>query len=96
MIDKKEIESVLKKHRIFLKENYFVERIGLFGSFIKDEQTPESDIDIIVEFNGSVGWKFFTLKDFLEEILGRKVDLVTKNSLRDEMKADILNQVIYI
>jgi len=96
MIDKKEIESILKKHRTFLKESYFVERIGLFGSFIKDEQTLESDIDIIVEFNGSVGWKFFTLKDFLEEILGRKVDLVTKNSLRDEMKADILNQVIYI
>jgi len=96
MIDKKEIESILKKHRTFLKENYFVERIGLFGSFIKDEQTPESDIDIIIEFNGSVGWKFFTLKDFLEEILGRKVDLVTKNSLRDEMKAEILNQVIYI
>jgi hypothetical protein len=79
-----------------LKENYYVERIGLFGSFSRGEQTPESDIDIIVEFNGSVGWKFFTLKDFLENILGRKIDLVTKNSLRDEMKAEILDQVIYI
>jgi hypothetical protein len=96
MIDKKEIENILKKYRAHLKENYYVERIGLFGSFSRGEQTPESDIDIIVEFNGSVGWKFFTLKDFLENILGRKIDLVTKNSLRDEMKAEILDQVIYI
>jgi len=96
MIDKKEIENILKKYRSYLKDNYYVERIGLFGSFSRGEQTPESDIDIIVEFNGSVGWKFFTLKDFLENILGKKIDLVTKNSIRDEMKAEILDQVIYI
>jgi len=55
----------------------------------------KSDIDIIVELEKPIGWKFFTLEMFLETTFGRKVDLVTKNALREQIKDRILNQVKY-
>ncbi len=96
MVDGEIIVKILKKYMNYLKDKFFIDKIGVFGSYIRDEQTPKSDIDIFVEFNGPVGWKFFTLKEFLEEKLGKKIDLVTENSLRDEMKDDVLKEVIYI
>lgn len=96
MMDRKKIEEILKKNRIYLQKHFFVERIGMFGSYIRGDQTAESDIDLIVEFNGPVGWKFFTLKEFLEKKLGKRVDLGTIDALRDEMRDEILTDVIYL
>ena len=96
MLDLDKIEKVLKKNKSYLKEHFFVEKIGVFGSYSKGVQTKDSDIDILVEFNGPIGWKFYSLKDYLEQILKKKVDLATENSLREEMKQDILKNVIYV
>ena len=70
--------------------------IGLFGSFSDNSFTEDSDIDILVELEKPIGWKFFSLELYLEKILGRKIDLVTKNALKEQMKEGILKQVNYI
>jgi len=73
----KEIEAILKQHEHELEEKYKVKKIGIFGSYARGEQQEGSDIDIIVEFKEPVGFLFVHLADFLEKILGAKVDLVT-------------------
>ncbi len=79
-----------------LKAEFAVAKLGLFGSYAREEQTEKSDIDLLVQFRKPVGWKSLTLELFLEEKLGRKIDLVTEAALRKEMKSDILNRVEYI
>ena len=91
-----DIEKVLKKYKTFLKEKFKVKKIGIFGSYSRGEATLESDVDILVEFFEPLGWEFFDLKEFLEEILSKKVDLVTESGLRPQMKDNILKKVIYI
>ena len=80
----------------FLNKNYSVKQIGLFGSFSDDSNTEESDIDLLVEFEKPIGWKYFSLEIYLENIFGRKIDLVTKNALKEQIKDSILSQVKYI
>lgn len=66
------------------------------GSYADKSQTENSDLDILVEFSKPVGWEFFTLEKFLEDTLGLKIDLVTKNALKAQFKDSILNQVRYV
>jgi predicted nucleotidyltransferase len=80
----------------FLKREYSVKEIGLFGSFASDSARDDSDIDLLIELEKPIGWKFFSLEIYLEQIFGRKIDLVTKNALRDRLKEDILNKVNYV
>ena len=71
-------------------------RLEIFGSAIRDDFNEESDIDIIVELERPIGWKFFSLELYLESIFNRKIDLVTKNALKKQIKDSILKQVSYI
>jgi predicted nucleotidyltransferase len=96
MIELKKIESILREQKDYLKNQFYVEKIGVFGSYSRGEETPESDIDIYVKFNDPIGWKYFILKEFLEKILNKKVELATKNALRPQMKDNILHEVIYV
>lgn len=80
----------------FLIREYSVKRLGLFGSFSDDSYSDNSDIDILVEFEKPVGWKFLSLEIFLEEVFNRKIDLVTKNALKEHIKDKVLDQVKYI
>lgn len=95
MLGKKYIEQKLKECKQILKETYNVEEIGIFGSYARGEETEESDIDILVKFNSSIGWKFIDLKEYLEQVLGKDVDLVTKEALKPQIKDFILKEVIY-
>ena len=61
---------------------YPIARLSLFGSFAREEQTADSDVDLMVEFNGRMGSKFFDLADELEARLGIKVDLVSSRGLK--------------
>ena len=96
MITKKEILNKLRDLKPILLKDYAVKEIGIFGSFSDNSATEDSDIDILVELDKPIGWKFFTLEIFLEEIFGRKIDLVTKNALKHQLKEKILNQVNYV
>lgn len=91
-----DIEKVLKKHKKYLKEKYYVKKIGVFGSYSRGEDRPESDVDILIELFEPLGWEFFDLKEYLEEILSKKVDLVTEYGIRPQMKDKVFNEVIYV
>ena len=96
MITKNEILSMLKDLKPTLYKDFAVREIGLFGSFSDNTSTESSDIDILVELERPIGWKFFSLEIYLEKIFNRKIDLVTKNALKDHIKENILNQVNYV
>ena len=80
----------------FLYKEYAVKRIGLFGSYADNSFTDDSDIDIFIELEKPIGWKFFSLEIFLEQFFGKKIDLVTKNALKDQIRDSILQQVRYV
>lgn len=94
-MDNKDLTKKLKKLKPILEKNYKVKTIGLFGSFAKNEANEDSDVDILVQFSEDIGWEFVDLKKFLEENLGREVDLVTVEALKPELKEEILRDVIY-
>ncbi|TAL61640.1 MAG: nucleotidyltransferase [Bacteroidetes bacterium] len=96
MISKSIILERLDELKPFLQKEYSVKSIGLFGSFSNNSFSDESDIDILIELERPIGWKFFSLEIFLEKTFGRKIDLVTKNALKEQIKDGILKQVKYI
>ena len=92
----RDIEKKLKALKPTLSTKFYVDQIGYFGSFARNEQTDSSDIDIIVAFNKPLGWAFFDLQYLLEKELNRKVDLVSINALKKQLKETILNEVKFV
>lgn len=95
MITKNEILDKLKELKPVLASEYSVKEIGLFGSFADETASENSDIDLLVELSQPIGWRFFSLEIYLEKIFERKIDLVTKNALRERIKENILNHISY-
>ena len=96
MIMQRDIVEKIKALKPELSAKYYVEKIGYFGSFARNEQTDSSDIDIIVSFSKPLGWAFFDLQELLEKELNRKVDIVSVNALKEQLKETILNEVKYV
>ncbi|MFZ4455279.1 MAG: nucleotidyltransferase family protein [Bacteroidales bacterium] len=96
MNTKSEIITKIKEIKPLLLADYSVKSIGLFGSYVHETNTEQSDIDILVEFEKPIGWRFFTLELYLERIFGCKVDLVTKSGLKDQIKNQILAELEYV
>jgi len=78
-------------------EKFHVSKLGLFGSFVRDEQNDASDVDILVEFeDGQETFdNYMDLKFYLEELFNRKVDVVIFNSIKPSMKSSIMRSVKY-
>jgi len=90
------INEALASNLSYLKKTYHVEKIGVFGSFSRGEETKSSDIDILIEFSKPISmFRFIELEEFLSKILGRKVDLVSKKALKPRIKEQILREVRY-
>ena len=89
--------EILKKYEDVIKQRYHVKKIGIFGSFARGEETERSDIDVLVDLKDGYETfdNFMDLKYFLEDLFNRKVDLVTIDALRPQLKDDILQEVIY-
>ncbi len=96
MITKNSVLAKLRELKPFLYKEFAVKEIGLFGSFSDGSFSEESDIDILVELENPIGWKYFSLEIYLEKIFNRKIDLVTKNALKRQLKDTILKQVKYV
>ncbi|MCD6525980.1 MAG: nucleotidyltransferase family protein [Desulfuromonas sp.] len=97
MRSKTEIKHVIKKHLAELHRDYAVSEIGIFGSYVRDEQTPKSDLDVLVQFSKPVGFiSFMQLEQQLQQLLGLKVDLVTRDALKPNIGARILKEVDYV
>lgn len=89
-----EILDALREHREKLYE-LGARKIGLFGSYARGEQTPDSDIDILVTLARPRFYDFMDIKFFLEELFGVEVDLVTEGGLKEEIRSYIINEVVY-
>jgi len=90
------VSALLKRHQADLHQRG-VKSLAVFGSLVRGEATPASDIDVLVEFDRPVGlFEFIRLKLYLEELTGRHVDLVTPDALRPAMRAEILNEAVHV
>ena len=93
----KEIKNKIKKAEPFLEKEFKIKKIGVFGSYLKNEQKRSSDIDILVEFFEEPSlFKFLALEEFLNNLLKKKVDLVMKNALKPFIGKRILKEVMYL
>lgn len=96
-MDIKIIKQKLKESEDLFKKQFLVKEIGVFGSYSRGEQRKGSDVDILVDFFEEPSlFEFLNLENYLSEILGAKVDLVMKNSLKPNIGKHILSEVIYI
>ena len=97
MKDIEEIKRALTTHRQILALKYKVKTVGVFGSYVRGNQKKKSDVDILVEFKRAVDFfEFLDLEEYLEQILGIKVDLVTKQALKPFIGKRILEEVVYL
>jgi uncharacterized protein len=96
MLTRDEVLALLRKHKVEFKKKYHVANMELFGSYARNEQTDESDVDVMVEFAEPVGIEFVDLLMELEAILGRPVDLVTKRSVRPKLRSYIEPDLIVV
>ena len=89
--------DTIKKHEEYIISEFHVKRIGIFGSFARQKERTDSDIDILVDFEEGAKTfdRFMELKFFLEDLFDRKVDLVTVAALRPALKEDILRETVY-
>ncbi len=96
-LNKAIIFAQLQKHKSVL-EGYGVKKIGLFGSFVRDDAADQSDIDFLVEMDKEKKTfkNFMDLAFFLEELFGRKVELVTLQGLSPYIGPHILNTIEYV
>jgi predicted nucleotidyltransferase len=96
MRTKDEILATLKEELPNLRKEYGVDTLAVFGSYSRDEQMEDSDIDILVEFKETVDFiEFMRLEFHLSDLLGVKADLVTPDALRPMMRDDILESAVY-
>lgn len=96
MMTREDVLATLRKHKPELQKKYPLASIELFGSYARNEQTPESDVDVIVEFNEPVGIEFVDLLIELETILGKPVDLISKKTMRPKLKPFIEPDLIAV
>jgi predicted nucleotidyltransferase len=91
-----EIEAELRVSKAYLFSKYPLKRLAIFGSYARNQQTENSDIDLMAEFDGKIGIRFIDLADELEGIVGGRVDLVSRNGIKDKYFQAIKNQLIYV
>lgn len=94
---RKNIKKILRELKPILKERFKVKKIGIFGSYVRNEEKKRSDLDILVEFFEEPSlFEFIELEDYLSKNLNIKVDLVMKSALKPTIRKYILQEVVYI
>ena len=84
-------------HKEELKKIYKVKEIGIFGSYVRQEQNKKSDLDVLVTFYETIDlFSFVELENYLSDILGIKVDLVMKEGIKPRLKERILSEAVYV
>jgi predicted nucleotidyltransferase len=91
-----EIKQTLESHKRRLFSEYPIKSLAIFGSFVRKEQNESSDLDLLVEFSEKIGVRFIDLAEELETILGFKVDLVSKNGVKEKYLMSIDSDLVYV
>jgi len=99
-MNKDEIMRLMRENYNVLTTEYGVSRIGIFGSMAKGTMTEDSDLDIVVEFKRPIGFKFIRLVEYLENLFGKKVDVITKAGIENirvkEVARNIERNLTYV
>lgn len=94
---KQEVIDIIKSSKSEIETRYGVKRLGLFGSYVREQQRKRSDIDILVSFSRDIDlFDFLDLREFLETRLHHKVDLVMESALKPAIGKRILAEVEYV
>ena len=96
MITKEKILKDLAKDKNELRKRFKVQKIALFGSFARGDQQPNSDVDILVEVDPSIGLDFVTLAERIEKLIGAPVDLVSSRAINPKTWRFIEQELIYV
>ncbi|MCL4858896.1 MAG: nucleotidyltransferase family protein [Caldilineaceae bacterium] len=91
-----EILAVLKENKPRLQQEFPLHRLALFGSWARGDETIESDVDILVEVDPSIGLRFVTLAEQLELLLGRDIDLISHRAIKPSLWRQIQPDLIYV
>jgi uncharacterized protein len=96
MNDRENISRLLSEKKQELVEKYHLRSIGIFGSVNRDDFRPDSDIDILVDFDEPIGVEFIDLAEELEKILERRVDLVSGKGVKPKYLKEIQKDLVYV
>lgn len=95
--NREQVLALLRAHKPVLAQRFGVAELALFGSFARDQATADSDLDILVSFDGTTDWRrYFGAQFYLEDLLGRPVDLVTDNALRAELRPYVEREAVHV
>ena len=96
-MNRDEILSVLRAHKDTLARRFGIAELAVFGSFARDRATDDSDLDVLVRFDGPIHWeRYFGAQFYLEDLLGRPVDLVTEKELQPEIRRQVVREVVNV
>lgn len=89
--------TLLRQHKARLVREFGVTELACFGSTVRDDATADSDVDILVAFDGpATSQRYFGVQFYLEDLLGRPVDLVTQKALRPELRPGIEAEAVRV
>ncbi|MEM9687114.1 MAG: nucleotidyltransferase domain-containing protein [Bacteroidota bacterium] len=91
-----DIKAILAIHKQHLFNDYPIKSLAIFGSYSRKDQSDESDLDLLVEFNDTIGIRFIDLAEEIERLIGFKVDLVSRNGIKDKYYQSINSDLIYV
>ncbi|MEK6747743.1 MAG: nucleotidyltransferase family protein [Pseudomonadota bacterium] len=96
-MNKAQVLSLLNQHRTEILQRFSVKHLAVFGSAARDEMRTGSDVDVLVEFDGASSFaRYFELKDYLERLFGRRVDLVTEKGLKPRARRHVEEDLIRV
>jgi len=97
MLSLDEIKQSLTAQKSILQNKYKINRLGIFGSYVRGEQKSESDLDILIDYEEAPSLiTLIEIENQLSELLGMKVDLVTHKGIKPQLRSYILEEVVYL
>ena len=96
-MNRDEVLNALRAHKATLARRFGVSELALFGSIVRNQVSLGSDVDILVSFQGKADWRrYFGVQFYLEDLLGRSVDLVSDKALRPELRPSVEREAVSV